>query len=83
MIHSPDGFSWGYQGSGPSQLAIAMLAHHFWDESADAQAGVDVAKTLMLSNRFMRERIAVLQQGKGWACTSVDVDDWLTDIGEL
>ena len=23
--HSPDGFSWGYGGSGPSQLALAML----------------------------------------------------------
>ena len=24
--HSPDGFSWGYNGSGPAQLAIALLA---------------------------------------------------------
>jgi uncharacterized protein DUF6166 len=23
--HSPDGFSWGYAGSGPTQLALAML----------------------------------------------------------
>ena len=23
--HSPDGFSWGYGGSGPSQLALALL----------------------------------------------------------
>lgn len=23
--HSPDGFSWGYNGSGPSQLALAIL----------------------------------------------------------
>ncbi|GAJ01677.1 unnamed protein product, partial [marine sediment metagenome] len=21
--HSPDGFSWGYEGSGPAQLALA------------------------------------------------------------
>ena len=29
--HSPDGFSWGYAGSGPAQLALAILmsgAHH-------------------------------------------------------
>jgi hypothetical protein len=25
--HSPDGFSWGYSGSGPSQLALAILLH--------------------------------------------------------
>lgn len=24
--HSPDGFSWGYRGSGPAQLALAILA---------------------------------------------------------
>lgn len=23
--HSPDGFSWGYNGSGPSQLALAIV----------------------------------------------------------
>lgn len=23
--HSPDGFSWGYSGSGPAQLALAIL----------------------------------------------------------
>lgn len=23
--HSPDGFNWGYGGSGPSQLALAVL----------------------------------------------------------
>lgn len=25
--HSPDGFAWGYGGSGPSQLALALLLH--------------------------------------------------------
>jgi hypothetical protein len=25
--HSPDGFSWGYPGSGPAQLALALLLH--------------------------------------------------------
>jgi hypothetical protein len=25
--HSPDGFSWGYSGSGPAQLALALLLH--------------------------------------------------------
>lgn len=23
--HSPDGFSWGYSGSGPAQLALAIM----------------------------------------------------------
>ena len=32
--HSPDGFNWGYGGSGPSQLALAILAYHTTDSLA-------------------------------------------------
>lgn len=32
--HSPTGFSWGYSGSGPAQLALAVLAHHGGDDYA-------------------------------------------------
>jgi len=31
---SPSGFEWGYGGSGPATLAIAILAHAFGDEFA-------------------------------------------------
>lgn len=78
--HSPDGFSWGYVGSGPSQLAIAMLAHHFWHE---CDAHDDSAKATRLAGQFMTECVAVLPKGKSWAYTSNDIDDWLSDIGEL
>lgn len=30
--HSPDGFEWGYGGSGPAQLALAICAHHLNDD---------------------------------------------------
>ena len=30
--HSPTGFSWGYGGSGPAQLALAICADVFGDE---------------------------------------------------
>jgi hypothetical protein len=32
--HSPDGFQWGYAGSGPAQLALAILADARGDEFA-------------------------------------------------
>lgn len=32
--HSPDGFNWGYGGSGPAQLALAILADLFGDKIA-------------------------------------------------
>ncbi len=31
--HSPDGFEWGYGGSGPAQLALAILFDFTEDES--------------------------------------------------
>lgn len=45
--HSPDGFAWGYGGSGPSQLALAILLEytdrkfavsHYQDFKADVIA---------------------------------------------
>ena len=30
--HSPSGFSWGYAGSGPAQLALALLLDYTDDE---------------------------------------------------
>ena len=35
--HSPDGFQWGYHGSGPAQLALAMMAHSVGDRRALVQ----------------------------------------------
>lgn len=32
--HSPTGFEWGYGGSGPAQLALAILAHEYGDNFA-------------------------------------------------
>ena len=32
--HSPDGFEYGYTGSGPSQLALALLADCCGDQTA-------------------------------------------------
>ena len=31
--HSPSGFEWGYRGSGPAQLALALLLDYTGDEA--------------------------------------------------
>lgn len=50
--HSPDGFSWGYLGSGPSQLALALLLrftnetfakHNYQQFKLDIIANIDQA----------------------------------------
>jgi hypothetical protein len=61
---SPSGFQWGYGGSGPAQLAIAILAHVFDDEFATNHY-----------QRFKREVIAILSE-EGWTLTKEDLEEW-------
>lgn len=57
--HSPTGFEWGYGGSGPAQLALAILAHHYRDKKT-LPPGDKVA--LSLYQRFKREAVATFPQ---------------------
>ena len=62
---SPAGFEWTYEGAGPAQLALALLADHLGDD----------ATAVALHDRFMREVIAELDNA--WTLTSADIDDAL------
>jgi len=66
--HSPDGFNWGYGGSGPAQLALAILL----------AAGVECDDAVRLHQRFKWDVIAPLPQ----ASFEVDVDlvGWLARV---
>jgi hypothetical protein len=61
--HSPTGFEWGYGGSGPAQLALALLADHLGN---DEQA-------LEFHQRFKFAVVAALPQ-PGWSLTSADIE---------
>ena len=67
--HSPTGFEWGYGGSGPAQLALAILADHFGsDEPA-----------LAIYQSFKRAVIATFPYS-GWTMTSADIDQALQSV---
>jgi hypothetical protein len=66
---SPAGFEWTYEGAGPAQLAIALLADHLGDDQ----------KALQHHEAFMREVIAELDNA--WRLTSADIDDALKRMG--
>ncbi len=68
--HSPDGFQWGYGGSGPAQLALAILAHHTADDG----------KATRLHQQFKRRAIATLELGASWTMTGADVQRHLEAI---
>jgi Family of unknown function (DUF6166) len=56
------GFEWTYEGAGPAQLALALLADHLGDDQA----------ALAAHDRFMREVVAYLDND--WRLTSADID---------
>jgi hypothetical protein len=60
--HSPSGFEWGYGGSGPAQLALALLADHL---SNDDQA-------VILHHDFKRAVVAGLPH-RGWTLTNEEI----------
>jgi hypothetical protein len=61
--HSPTGLEWGYCGSGPAQLALAILADHLGDDEP----------ALNLYQRFKWQVVAELPH-KRWMFTSADID---------
>lgn len=67
--HSPTGFEWGYEGSGPAQLALAILADRFGDRFAE-----------LAYQRFKRDVIATLHRTNPWAIDDVDLDQWLKSM---
>lgn len=68
--HSPTGFNWGYGGSGPAQLALAILADHLGD---DRQA-------IRFHQRFKWNVISYLPFGQPWTLTSTQVDEALGSL---
>ena len=60
--HSPSGFEWGYGGSGPAQLALALLADHLGNDAEAVRLHQDFKHTVVgLSHR-------------SWTLTSLDIE---------
>lgn len=68
--HSPTGFSWGYGGSGPSQLAIALAADVLHDDG----------RALAVYQTFKQVFIAKIDQGAPWEYGESYLDKALKEI---
>lgn len=60
--HSPDGFEWGYAGSGPAQLAFALCLHVL----------DDVERALAVYQR-VKDRLVVPLAKPDWVMSSGDI----------
>lgn len=73
MNKSPTGFAWGYEGSGPAQLAFAILAHI---------VGPHMAQKPCYFQIYKREVIGKLDQKAGFTITEQSVLDWIAKQSE-
>lgn len=64
--HSPTGFEWGYGGSGPAQLALAILLDH----TGKRQLAVDHHQA------FKRNKVSQFAKD-GFSITGEEIDIWL------
>jgi hypothetical protein len=71
--HSPTGFSWGYGGSGPAQLALALIA--------DALGDDDIA--VRLHQKFKFKVVGNLPRDTPWRLTQAQVLEKLRDLCEV
>ena len=68
-MHSPDGFSWGYGGSGPAQLALAVMLEICPDEESAMRSYQDF-KWEVIVNLPMEEDFSTDIDPKKW-CSGV------------
>lgn len=64
--HSPDGFNWGYGGSGPAQLAFAILFDYLEEKE----------KAIDFYQQFKWDFVAKIE-GHLWTITSTQIDSFL------
>lgn len=78
--HSPDGFECGYAGSGPADLAYAILVSHFEGAGkGQIRIGDDTprARAAKLYQRFKFQIVAKLPRAEDWELTGEAVAAWL------
>lgn len=68
--HSPAGFEWGYHGSGPAQLALAILADALGDD----------VTAVGFHQRFKRMVVAKFDH-EGWCFSAEHALTWIRSVG--
>lgn len=78
--HSPDGFAWGYGGSGPSQLALAILLDVFNEKIAQRHYQdfkFEIIASFDKDSDFVLPLVKVLEWMKSRASVDALTPDWM------
>ena len=74
-LHSPTGFQWGFGGSGPADLALAILLDYFGEWPTQEQMAAGESRAWALHQHFKWALIAGLADG--WEISALDIQAWL------
>jgi hypothetical protein len=91
--HSPDGFEFGYGGSGPAQLALAILADHLKHFPQDLDYARRIAKVdddmhegsdglAVRCHQAFKFMVITGLKGDSWQLTSEEISDKLKRMAE-
>lgn len=77
VYYSPTGFSWGYLGSGPSDLAISILCDHFNEVPSSRQLSAGSFHANKHWQAFLRDFVAGWRFRDGFTIESNAIEEWL------
>ncbi len=73
--HSPDGFEWGYGGSGPSDLALSILIDYFNRQGSETV----ITDANFHYQAFKWAFISGIKED-GWSITEDQIKEWLEGV---
>jgi Family of unknown function (DUF6166) len=81
-FHSPSGFEWGYQGSGPAELARCILLDFYGvtPEKRGSYFDPTPGELPVSYQEFKRDFIARLPQHNGFEITAEQIADWAEQV---
>ena len=72
--HSPDGFEWGYAGSGPADTALSILADYFEE---DAEAALRPGSKAFLLHQYFKDHFLVRVPEEHFSIREDEIKDWI------
>jgi len=72
--HSPDGFEWGYAGSGPADTALSILADYFEE---DAEAALKPGSKAFLLHQYFKDYFLVRVPKDAFNIREEQIREWV------
>ncbi len=87
-VHSPDGFEWGYPGSGPADLALAIMVDFLKEDPTKAQVyaktGQGSPSPAVHCYQKFKDKFVIGLPKERWTLTEEEIKKWYySEIGAL